>query len=74
MSNAMAELDPNIHQPARLRILMLLSGVDIADFTFLHKTSVGQELSLLPRWPNSPSATALRTCQAEWVALQTSMQ
>ena len=31
----MAELDPNVHQPARLRILMLLSGVDSADFTFL---------------------------------------
>jgi DNA-binding transcriptional ArsR family regulator len=34
----MAELDPNIHQPARLRILMLLSGVDSADFTFLLTT------------------------------------
>jgi DNA-binding transcriptional ArsR family regulator len=34
----MAELDSAIHQPARLRILMLLSGVDIADFTFLQKT------------------------------------
>jgi DNA-binding transcriptional ArsR family regulator len=31
----MAELDSNVHQPARLRILMLLSGVDSADFTFL---------------------------------------
>ena len=34
----MAELDPNVHQPARLRILMLLSGVDSADFTFLLTT------------------------------------
>jgi DNA-binding transcriptional ArsR family regulator len=32
------ELDPNTHQPARLRILMLLSGVDSADFTFLLTT------------------------------------
>jgi DNA-binding transcriptional ArsR family regulator len=31
----MAELDPHVHQPTRLRILMLLSGVDSADFTFL---------------------------------------
>jgi len=29
------ELDPNVHQPTRLRVLMLLSGVDSADFTFL---------------------------------------
>jgi DNA-binding transcriptional ArsR family regulator len=34
----MAGLDPNVHQPARLRILMLLSGVDSADFTFLLTT------------------------------------
>ena len=31
----MTELDPNVHQPTRLRVLMLLSGVDSADFTFL---------------------------------------
>ncbi len=31
----MAELDPHVHQPTRLRILMLLSGVGSADFTFL---------------------------------------
>jgi DNA-binding MarR family transcriptional regulator len=29
------ELDPEIHQPTRLRVLMLLSGVETADFTFL---------------------------------------
>ena len=34
----MPELDPTIHQPARLRILMILSGVESADFTFLQKT------------------------------------
>ncbi len=34
----MTELDPHVHQPTRLRILMLLSGVDSADFTFLLKT------------------------------------
>ena len=34
----MNELDPNVHQPARLRILMLLSGVDSADFNFLRTT------------------------------------
>jgi len=34
----MTELDPNVHQPTRLRLLMLLSGVDSADFTFLLNT------------------------------------
>jgi len=34
----MTELDPHVHQPTRLRILMLLSGVDSADFTFLLNT------------------------------------
>ena len=34
----MAELDPHIHQPARLRIMMLLSGVDAADFNFFRST------------------------------------
>ena len=34
----MNELDPNMHQPTRLRILMLLSGVDSADFNFLRTT------------------------------------
>jgi DNA-binding MarR family transcriptional regulator len=34
----MSELDPHIHQPARLRILMLLSGVSSADFKFLLNT------------------------------------
>ena len=34
----MSELDADIHQPARLRILMLLSGVDSADFNFLRAT------------------------------------
>jgi DNA-binding transcriptional ArsR family regulator len=31
----MNELDRTIHEPARLRILMILSGVDLADFNFL---------------------------------------
>lgn len=31
----MSELDPNIHQVTRLRIMMLLSGLDTADFGFL---------------------------------------
>lgn len=31
----MTDLDPHVHQPTRLRLLMLLSGVDSADFTFL---------------------------------------
>jgi len=30
-----SELDPLIHQPTRLRLVMLLSGVDTADFNFL---------------------------------------
>ncbi len=34
----MNELDPNVHQPARLRILMLLAGVDSVDFNFLRTT------------------------------------
>jgi DNA-binding MarR family transcriptional regulator len=32
------ELDANVHQPTRLRILMLLSGVDSADFNFFLNT------------------------------------
>jgi DNA-binding transcriptional ArsR family regulator len=31
----MQDLDRTIHEPARLRILMLLAGVGSADFTFL---------------------------------------
>lgn len=31
----MTDLDRVIHEPARLRILMVLSGVDTGDFTFL---------------------------------------
>jgi len=34
----MNELDRTIHEPARLRILMILSGVDAADFNFLLET------------------------------------
>jgi len=34
----MRDLDPTIHQPARLRLLMILSGVQTADFTFLQQT------------------------------------
>ena len=34
----MPDLHPIIHQPARLRIMMILSGTDSADFTFLEKT------------------------------------
>jgi DNA-binding transcriptional ArsR family regulator len=30
----MTELDPHVHQPTRLRILMILSGVEAADFNF----------------------------------------
>mgnify|MGYP001614470514 FL=1 len=33
----MAELDRVIHEPARLRVLSLLSGAGTADFTFLMK-------------------------------------
>lgn len=31
----MSELDRVIHEPARLRIVSILSGVDVADFNFL---------------------------------------
>ena len=34
----MSELDPVIHQPTRLRLVMLLSGLDTADFNFLLST------------------------------------
>ncbi len=34
----MSELDRLIHEPARLRILTILSGVDVADFSFLLST------------------------------------
>ncbi len=34
----MAELDRLIHEPARLRILTILSGVEAADFNFLLNT------------------------------------
>jgi len=34
----MSELDRTIHEPARLRILTILSGVDVSDFNFLLNT------------------------------------
>ena len=34
----MTELDRTIHEPARLRIVTILSGVDVADFNFLLET------------------------------------
>jgi len=34
----MNEPDPEIHQPTRLRIMMLLSGLKAADFKFLATT------------------------------------
>ena len=34
----MNDLDRLIHEPARLRILTILSGVDVADFNFLLST------------------------------------
>ena len=34
----MSGLDKTIHEPARLRILTILSGVDAADFNFLLET------------------------------------
>jgi len=33
-----AELDQAIHQPTRLRLMMLLSGIEEADFNFLRTT------------------------------------
>ena len=32
------EIDKIIHEPARLRIMMILSGIDEADFTFMVST------------------------------------
>ncbi|MDP6468470.1 MAG: transcriptional regulator [Pirellulaceae bacterium] len=34
----MTDLDRIIHEPVRLRIMMVLSGVDLADFKFLLST------------------------------------
>jgi DNA-binding transcriptional ArsR family regulator len=34
----MSDLDRIIHEPARLRILTLLSGLDVTDFNFLCNT------------------------------------
>jgi DNA-binding MarR family transcriptional regulator len=34
----MTDLDPYVHQPVRLRMLMLLSGVETADFDFILRT------------------------------------
>ena len=34
----MTDLDRTIHEPARLRIVTILSGVDVADFNFLLQT------------------------------------
>ena len=34
----LADIDRVIHEPARLRILMILCGVDVADFGFLLST------------------------------------
>lgn len=34
----MDDLDRTIHEPARLRIVTILSGVDVADFSFLLET------------------------------------
>ena len=34
----MTDLDRVIHEPARLRILMILAGLDLADFNFLLST------------------------------------
>ncbi|MHC4480508.1 MAG: winged helix-turn-helix domain-containing protein [Planctomycetota bacterium] len=34
----MPEIDPHIHQPTRLRIMMVLSGLERADFAFLKST------------------------------------
>lgn len=36
----MAEVDRTIHEPARLRILMILAGVDSVSYNFL-KTTLG---------------------------------
>ncbi len=34
----MTEVDRTVHEPARLKILMILSGVETADFNFLLST------------------------------------
>lgn len=34
----MSSLDKTVHEPARLRILTILSGVGVADFSFLLET------------------------------------
>ena len=34
----MSDLDRTIHEPARLRILTILAGIDVSDFNFLLNT------------------------------------
>jgi len=62
----MLEPDPNIHQPTRLRIMMLLSGVKEADFKFL--------LSALGVTNGNLSIQAGKLEEAGYIAISKSFQ
>jgi DNA-binding MarR family transcriptional regulator len=62
----MLEPDSNIHQPTRLRIMMLLSGVKEADFKFL--------LSALGVTNGNLSVQAGKLEEAGYIAISKSFQ
>lgn len=62
----MIEPDPNIHQPTRLRIMMLLSGVKEADFKFL--------LSALDLTNGNLSVQAGKLEEAGYIAISKSFE
>jgi DNA-binding MarR family transcriptional regulator len=61
MVDAITDVDRVIHEPARLRIMMVLSGVDEADFKFL--------LSALGMTKGNLSSHVDRLEQAEYVRI-----
>jgi DNA-binding transcriptional ArsR family regulator len=64
--DGMFEPDPNIHQPTRLRIIMLLSGVQEVDFKFL--------LTTLGLTNGNLSAQAGKLEEAGYVAISKSFE
>ena len=62
----MSELDPVVHEPARLLLLTLLSGVEAADFNFLRSVSGLSKGNL--------SAHAARLAQAGYVEVTKSFR
>ena len=62
----MLDPDPNIHQPTRLRIMMLLSGIEEADFKFL--------LSALGLTNGNLSVQASKLEEAGYIAVSKSFE